>query len=619
MAKNKSTQDKSFLGKIFGFMWRALAILYGLFMLLSLFLVPVTVYFLVAANGPPEVEQDTALVWAPRGDLIEQRQGAAGLELLEEFLAPRDHETVVYDLVKALDKATDDARIQTAFLKLDEMGAANAGQLQDLAAAINRFRKSGKRVVAWSPSYTQAQYYLAAQADEIYLDPLGFVFLEGYGVYHNYFKEALDKLGVTINVFRVGEYKSFVEPFTRNDMSPEARAANRAWLESLWKTYKQNVADARQMQPEDLENYIASFGEKLTGNGGDAAAVARDAGLVNEVVTIEALREKMRARVGEDEEHGSFRQINNSEYLRAVEAESVLPSNDSKIGVVVVEGAIIDGESARGSAGGDTVARLISQVRRDDHAAALLLRVNSPGGSLFASEVIRREVAAMRAAGKPVVVSMAGVAASGGYWIAMDADKILAQPNTITGSIGVFGIVPTVNEPLSKLGIHTDGLGTTELSGALRLDRPLSPEIKTILQSGVNHGYSEFVNRVADARGIAPDAVDRIAQGRVWSGADAARLGLVDQMGGMREAIALTAELAGLQADGYQLQTMRQPSDWSSMFDFFSLKIDAGWLSGLRSLLPSDPAFSWIQTGLNDPRGIYAHCFCETAASDYRP
>ncbi len=611
-------KQKSGLGRFFGFLWRALAIVYGLFMFLSLFMLPIFVYFLVASNGPPEVEQDTALVWAPVGNLIEQRTSDAATEIVGQLFAPQDQETVVYNLVKSLDKAASDPRIQMAFLKLDEMGAAGAGQLQDLAEAINRFKQSGKRVVAWSPTYNQSQYYLAAQADEVYLDPLGFVFLEGYGVFNPYFKEALDKLGVKINVFRVGEYKSFVEPFTRNDMSPQARAANRAWLNSIWTTYKEKVAPARQLDPAALESYIATFDQALVENNGDAAQVALKAGLVTQILPLEAVHEKMRERVGKDDEHGSFRQINNYDYLRAVAAEANAPG-DSKISMVVVEGPIVDGESSRGSVGGDTIARLISDVRRDDHAAALLLRVNSPGGSLFASETIRREVELTRDAGKPVVVSMAGVAASGGYWISMDADKILAQTNTITGSLGVFGIVPTVSEPLKKLGIHTDGLGTTELSGALRVDQPLSPQVKRILQSGIEHAYSEFITKVAEARGMSVAAVDRIAQGRVWSGADAERIGLVDAFGGLPEAIAQAAELAGLQPDDYELEIKRQPTQWGEWLNFFSSRISTQWLAQWSSLLPESPVFNWISSGLNDPRGIYAHCFCEPAAADSRP
>lgn len=596
-------------------------IVYGALILLSLIIVPVGVYLLFSANAPPKIEQGVALVWAPVGNLVEQDNSSIGGAVVQQFLGRHDQDTVVYNLVESLDKASSDPRIKMVFLKLDEMGAASSGQLQDLASAIDRFKKTGKKVVAWAPTYDQAQYYLASQADQVYMDPMGYVFIQGYGVYHNYYKDALDKLGIKINVFRVGEYKSFVEPFTRNDMSPQARAANRAWLDSLWTTYKDEVAPPRKLKPEDIDNYIATFDKKLTAASGDTAMVAKDAGLVDQIMPLSEVRKKMSAQVGADKDTGSFRQVNNYDYMRAVNAHAKAPRTDSKIAVVVVEGAIVDGESTRGTAGGDTIARLIAKVRRDDHASALLLRVNSPGGSIFASEEIRREVEQTRAAGKPVVVSMAGVAASGGYWISMNADKIVAQPNTITGSIGVFGIVPTFSEPLNKLGIHTDGLGTTPLSGALRPDLPLSPEVKSILQHGVDHAYSDFINRVAAARGMSPAAVDRIAQGRVWSGADAKRLGLVDQMGSMRDAVALTAKLAGLKPDDYKLQSVREAGRWDSFVGEFTpkLKLKTQLAANLRAVLPDHSALDWLLRGFNDPRGLYAVCFCEPTPANSRP
>lgn len=614
MAKRESVFSRTFR-----LIWRTVAVVYGLLMLGTLLLVPVVLYFVL--SGPAaHVDKDIALVWAPVGDLKEQRTHDVRNVVMEQLTSQRAQETVVRDLVKSLDAAADDPRIKMAFLKLDEMGSASAGQLQDLAAAIGRFKQSGKKVVAWSPTYDQAQYYLAAQADEVYLDPLGYVFLEGYGVYRKYFKDALDKLGVEINVFRVGQYKSFVEPFTRNDMSPAARAANRAWLNSLWQTYKASVAPPRDLKPEAIASYINGFDTQLANAAGDAAEVALKAGLVDKLATLEDIRDAMRKQVGTDEDHGSFRQINNVEYLRAVERDAKPPRTDSKIGLVVIEGALVDAPGVAGAADGETIARQIARARRDDHTAAVVLRVNSPGGSIFASERIRREVALTRQAGKPVVVSMAGVAASGGYWISMNADQIWAQPNTITGSIGVFGIVPNFTQPLRKIGIHTDGLGTTELTGALRPDRPMSEQAKRILQTGIEHAYNEFTRKVADARGMSVEAVDRIAQGRVWSGDDAQRIGLVDKMGGFSQAIDAAASLAGLQPGDYELHNMRQPAGWrTALLDLFSLHADVSLLPDWLGRLASDQTFNWLRNGLSDPRGIYAYCFCEPSPADSRP
>lgn len=608
------------LGGFFRLIWRVAAGIYALLILVFLLAVPVSAYLLFFGGSGVTVEDNVALVWAPTGDLIEQSDMAAPDALVRDLIRGPEPQSVVRDLVEALDRAAGDDRITLAFLKLDQLGAASAGQLQDLTDAIDRFRESGKRVVAWSPSYNQAQYELAAHADHVYLDPMGYVFIDGYSVYRKYFAEGLDKLGVDINVFRVGEYKSFVEPFLRNDMSPPARAANRAWLESLWKVYLNEITGVRELTSADIEGYVTKFDSKLAEAGGDAAAMAKAAGLVDEIASLEATREAMREIVGTDDEHGSFRQINHFQYLSATESAQPEPRTENRIGLVVVEGPIVDGESMRGAAGGETVAKLVAEARRDDSVAALLLRVNSPGGSVYASERIRREVALTREAGKPVVVSMAGTAASGGYWISMNADQIWAQPATITGSIGVFGIIPTYGKPLAELGIHTDGVGTTPLSGALRGDRPLSPMVKRIIQSGIEHTYDQFIGRVAEARDMQKTAVDEIAQGRVWSGADAQRIGLVDSLGGFEQALTATAELAGLQPGDYDLKPIRPPSNWQALMrQLLSSRAGLGFLPDWITRLPTDPAFDWLRHGLTDPRGFYAHCFCELAPADGRP
>ncbi len=607
----------SFLRRFFGGIWRTLVVLYALVLLVVMLIVPVGMYFFFFSSPTITVPDNSALVWAPTGDLVEQRSGVSSV--FGQMVAGPRPVTVVRDLIETLERAATDERIELAFLKLDELGAAQPGQLQDLARAIDDFKQSGKPVVAWSPSYNQAQYMLGSHADTIYLDPLGYVFLEGYGVFRNYFAEALDTLEIQINVFRVGEYKSFVEPFTRNDMSAQARAANLTWLNSLWDTYKTSVTQARAYPPEAIADYIDGFATTLESMDGDAAQVARSAGLVDRVAPLNVVRDDMREQVGTDPRHGSFRQISGRDYLRATEEAQPVPQSDSEIALVVVEGAIVNGESVGGGAGGETIARLIAQARRDANVSALVLRVNSPGGSITASERIRREVELMRAAGKPVVASMAGVAASGGYWISMNASQIWAEPSTITGSIGVFGIVPTINEALNELGVHTDGVGTTQLSGALRIDRPLSEPVETILQAGVEHGYELFITKVAEARNMRIEAVQQIAQGRVWSGADAARIGLVDELGGFGAAVDAAAQLAGLAEGGYTLDVQRPPGSWrAALMQFLSGHAQAGFLPDWLSTLARSSELAWLRTGLNDPRGLYAHCFCEISSAGAR-
>lgn len=619
MASRNSDKRDSLIVRLLRGIWRTLTVAYAVISILLLLVVPLVLYIALFGGPRVTVEEGIALVWAPTGDLVEKSTRSVPDALIRRVTEERRHESVVRDLVDALDHAADDDRIELAFLKLDELGGASPGQLQDLTAAIRRFRESGKEVVAWAPAYDQAAYLLAAQADTVYLDPLGYVFLEGYGLYRQYFREALGKLGVEINVFRVGEYKSFVEPFTRNDMSPEARAANRAWLESLWQTYRRDTASSRGLEPDAITAYIEGFGDTLQEFAGDAARAALNAGLVDKLATVEEMRADMSELVGRDTRHGSFRQIFHRDYLRAARAEEAPPRTDSRIGLVVIDGPIVDGESVSGAAGGETVARMISRVRRDDHMAALVLRVNSPGGSVFASERIRREVALLRESGKPVIVSMAGVAASGGYWIAMNANRIWAQPATVTGSIGVFGIVPTFGGSLEKVGVHTDGLGTTSLAGAFRLTKPLSPEARQILQSGVEHTYNRFIREIAEARDMGIDAVDRVAQGRVWSGADAVRIGLVDELGGLHEAVAAAADAAGLRSGDYALEPVRPADDWRArLLDLLSIEAGGTWLPDWLARLSEDPTLRWLHHGLNDPRNLYAHCFCELDVSPGR-
>lgn len=604
------------LTRMFRALWRLIMLIHLLILIAVFVVVPLGVYYAFFYHPPVTVEQGTALVWAPTGNLVEQDDRGGVGALVGSVISEPERQSVVRDLVDALDRARHDDRIKLVFLKLDRLGAAQPGQIQDLDAAIDRFKQSGKRVVAWSTSYNQAQYELASHADTIYLDPMGYVFLPGYGVYRNYYKDALGKLGVHINVFRVGKYKSFVEPYTRNDMSPAARTANLAWMNSLWSIYTRTVTAQRKLSPAALKDYIDHFADHLQQDDGDAARMALQAGLVDKVATLDQVRKDMRARVGTDQSTGSFRQINQSDYLDATESGQAAVGGD-RVALVVVEGDIIDGESVPGSAGGETVARLIAAARRDNRVKAVLLRVDSPGGSITASERIRREVVATRKAGKPVVVSMSGMAASGGYWISMNANQIWAEPSTITGSIGVFGIIPTFSGTLNKLGIHSDGVGTTPLSGALRLDRPLSPATQSFIQAGIEHAYNLFVGKVAQARHMDESAVRQIAQGRVWSGADAARNGLVDKLGDFTQAEKAAAGLAHLSTGQYRLEVMQPPADWhGALHRLLSAHARAEWAPAWLGAVSDDGALSWLRHGLDDPRGLYARCFCQLSSGN---
>ncbi|MGH8446686.1 MAG: signal peptide peptidase SppA, partial [Solimonas sp.] len=465
----------------------------------------------------------------------------------------------------------------------------------------------------------QAHYYAAAQADEIVLDPMGSLTIEGFSSYNNYFKDGLDKLGVDVHVFRVGEYKSAVEPFTRNDMSPDARAANLDWLGDLWKDYGKGVGEGRKLAATAADDYVRKFSAGLDEHGGDAAAYAKATGFVTSVETLGEFRKRMAAQVGFDDDNGSFKQIHYLDYLSAVDRETEknkkASGGKSTIALVVVQGEIVDGSGQIGQAGGDAVSDLLDEARRDEDVSAVVLRVNSPGGSVWASEQIRRAVQSLKADGKPVVASMSTVAASGGYWVSMDADKIYAHNSTVTGSIGIFGMIPTVDRGLAKLGIHTDGVGTTPLAGTLRLDRPLSPEVGHIIQAQIDKGYRDFIGGVAKARDIPVEKVNEIARGRVWSGEHAKSLGLVDEIGGLEDAADAAAKLAGLEDGAYELEEMSPKRDFASEFlSRFSGEARFAWmpastLGWLRTLSAKTDIERYL-SAFNDPRNMYAQCFC---------
>ncbi|EAR21813.1 signal peptide peptidase SppA [Nitrococcus mobilis] len=600
--------------RIFTTLWHLIVVAWRALIVLFVLLFLAIVFFAIKGPPAPQVGDNVALVWAPQGSVVEHSEFEPGV-LLRRFMEEKPQQTPLRDLLVALRRGASDSRITLAVLQLDELQQAGMAQLQELGGAIRDFRASGKKVIAYAQSYTQLQYYLAALADKVYLDPLGAVLLQGFGVYQHYFRDALDELGVKVHVFRVGQYKAAVEPFMRNDMSPQARRENLIWLHTLWDVYKSDVAHSRGLPPSAIDRYIDNLPVELAAHDGDTAALARSAGLVDKLVTPAELRAELASIVGEDLQTGGFRQINNPDYLQA---SGGLQADDQpgKVGLITMEGPIADGESRPGIVGGDTIAQQIRDARRDHGIAALILRVNSPGGSATASEVVRREVAATRQAGKPVVVSMSAVAASGGYWAAMNANQIWAQASTLTGSIGIFGLLPNVQTTLEKLGIHPDGVGTHALTGALRADRPLSPEGARLVQLVIEQGYQRFIHRVAQARGMSVEAVDRIAQGRVWSGRDAKRLGLVDHLGGLGQAAEAAAALAGLPKNRFMLvpipttQSLRERV--LQRFVALAQRLDAkpwpisDWLVWLIPLPDETLPLAWLQ----DPKAAYAYCPC---------
>ncbi len=584
---------------------------------------------IAAWRGRPKVPDGAALVVKPEGTIVEQVSFADPIERLVSQSAGVGgvtKETLLKDLLDAIRAAKDDRRIKAIYLDVDDMAGAGMTKLRDLRAALADFKKSGKRVVAYTDGCLQSQYYLAAQADELFLHPQGMVLLEGFGRWRNYYKEGLDRYGIEMHVFRVGEYKSAVEPYLRNDMSPEAKEMAQDFYGDLWRGYLADVSAARKVDPGYITAAIDAMPERLRAAGGSMAKMALETKLVDKLAQRDEVRKRMIELVGADAEKKTFRQIGVEAYLQAKGGDRTgVATRGKAVAVVVARGSILDGTQPAGTIGGDSTARLLRRAREDDAVKAVVLRVDSPGGSVFASEIIRRECELVRQAGKPLVVSMGSVAASGGYWISTASDEIWAAPETITGSIGIFGLFPTIDVPLARyLGVHTDGVGTTRFSDVLRPDRPMDPALADVFQQAINEGYEEFLSRVAQARKMPREQVDRIARGRVWSGEDAKGLGLVDQLGGLDQAIESAAKRAKLEK-GYRVWYVEKEKSFRERLmsmlaaRVLDVAVAAGWVSE-----PSPSASARSVAGRlrdlradverlsrwNDPRGIYAHCLC---------
>jgi protease-4 len=531
------------------------------FLHLVLLLVLFGVLLAAGQSELPFVPDSAALVLSPQGYLVEEVSGDPLDRALSRATGSDRSETRIRDLVDVVDEARDDDRIQALVLDLEGLEGAGLPLLQDLAQSIRWFRESGKKVYAHGEAFTQRQYFLAAQADEVYLDPMGYVLIEGYGYFRTYFRGTLDKLAVDINVFKAGTHKSAPDEWMRTDMSAEDREDARVWVGALWDAYKSDVGAARDLDPSMIQAYADEAAAGVRATGGDLAQYALARGLVDGLKTRREFEEIVAEVAGEDEDTG-YTAVDWQGYLPYVRSERALRRHGGDtVAVIVASGEILDGEHSSGTVGGDSLSQLLRDAKNDDDFAAVVLRIDSPGGSIMASEIIRREVAALRDSGKPIVASMGTVAASGGYYIAMDADRIFAAPATITGSIGVFAVIPTFQRTLGKVGVTNDGFGTTVLAGQSDLDRELGPDTKQILQATIEHAYRTFVAKVADSRNRRREEIESLAQGRVWTGADARAAGIVDELGGVDEAIAEAAKLAGLE-DDYDVEWIEQELSW---------------------------------------------------------
>lgn len=610
-----------FIAGFFKWTWRLLNFVRE--MVLNLFfiflvLVGVGIWMQIGSGSNSEQTARGALLLDISGVIVDKpstnhRLGALGRQLFGAS-SDRLQENSLFDIVNTIRQAKDDRNITGIVLDLKNFTGADQPSMHYIGKALREFRDSGKPVFAVGENYSQGQYYLASFANKIWLSPQGQVDLHGFATNGLYYKTLLDKLKVSTHVFRVGTYKSAVEPFIRDDMSPAAREADSRWIGELWQNYLNTVSANRQISLQQLFPGAQAIIDGLTRVGGDTAKYALDHKLVDALASSADVEKALTKQFGWSKTENNYRAISYYDYSLKTPAD-----NGGTIAVIFANGAIMDGEETPGNVGGDTTASQIRDARLDPQVKAIVLRVNSPGGSVNASEIIRAELAAAKAAGKPVVVSMGGMAASGGYWISTPANYIVASPSTLTGSIGIFGVINTVEDSLSSIGVHSDGVSTSPLAD-ISMTKALSPEVQQMMQLSIEYGYKRFITLVAEARKRTPEQIDKIAQGHVWTGEDAKANGLVDSLGDFDDAVAKAAELAKLKQwhlDYYQ----DEPTVFDMVMDSMTGSVRAMLPEAIQAMLPA-PLVSAANTmkaegdklaAFNDPQNRYA--FCLTCAN----
>ena len=615
------TARPGLIRRFFGGLWRALDFSRRLVLnLLFLLIVAVLLFGWFSSDKPPRLQPDTALVLNIQGDVVEEYTVGAQEAAIAEALGRDRFETRMRDILAVLDGAARDPQVTRVVLVLDDMDSAGLASLREIGAAVERVRGSGKPVVAWGESYTQAQYFLAAHADEVYLHPAGALLIRGVGGNRTYYKDLLDKVGVKVNTFQAGRYKSFGEPFTRTGPTPEAQEADAYLYNGLWSTWIADVERSRKLKAGSVMAAINDLPQRLQAVGGDIAQLAANEKLVDGLKRRDEFRalmiERGAPRSADDAE--TFRQISMYSYLRYVDTRATGPA----IGIVVAQGEILDGDERKGTVGARAAVELIQRARQDDDIKALVVRVDSPGGSASASELIREQLELTRKAGKPVVVSLGDVAASGGYWIAMGGDEVVADAATITGSIGVFALVPNFAGTMEKVGVHSAGAGTTWIAGATDLTQPLDKRLAEVIEASIGHTYRGFLDVVATNRKSTPEKINEVAQGRVWTGSQAKERGLVDELGGMDLALKSAARRAGL-GESYRVEYIEHaPRGIDRYLSLFfgqlgaALRDDLGWDGLARALAGSLPAHApqelrMVLQAREHPTRSLAYCFCD--------
>jgi protease-4 len=574
----------------------------------------VTVFVVAFSTGmkdsaPEPLPEKAALLIAPSGPLVED---AAPVDPISAFIN-QDYEqpALLNDVVRAIRWAAADDRITSLVMDLENLAGPSTSQTVEISAAIAEFKAAGKSVVAFGDFYSQAHYLLASQADHVMLHPEGGMFLEGFSVYRSYLRSFLEKVRVTMHVFRAGENKSAVEPYLRDDMSDSEREVVSRWLNGLWSTYTDLAESGRELPAGAMNTFIASFPDQLAASSNDLGQTMLDAGWVDALADHAQMDEALAEWVGVTDEDGFAEMVTFKRYVDDIKSQRAIEQEGLPlIAIIPVEGTLVPGDSEEGMAGSDTIIGYIDTALEAEDLAAIVLRVNSPGGSVFASDLIRRKLSEATEADIPVIVSMGSVAASGGYWISAEADEIWALPTTITGSIGAFSAFPTIEGIVDYIGVTVDGVGTTPLAGEASLNRGLSPEMASIVQALANGAYEDFIELVANGRDMSEEAVQRVAEGLVWTGAEASQIGLVDKVGGLDAAVAAAAELAGVE-EWRTGRTTVPPSFESVLLEELSRSLGAsvmapgGWLG---SLVESFKPVVRSLSSLRDPMHVYAQC-----------
>lgn len=583
-----------------------------------LFLIMIFLSF-IGANVPKPLPEKFALTIAPSGVLVDQKTYVDPISLMMADENQKEAETLVRDLVESIQYAANDKHVTHIVLQLSRLQGGGISKMNDIGQALTEFKKSGKKIIAVSENYSQDQYYLATFADEILMHEMGALELTGFARYMNYYKSALDSLGINIHAFRSGKYKDFLEPYLRDNMSDESREHNAEWINQLWNQFTQQVETSRQLSAGSVNDFINNMDAHMLLASGNSAKLALEKKLVDQALPRQGLETYLQTTIGKGQDKQTYASASVKDYLFHQRAKPKLSNN--KVAVIVASGNIVDGYQPEGTIGGENMVELLRQVRDDKDIKALVIRIDSGGGSAFASEIIRSEIISLREQmGEkkyPVYISMGSVAASGGYWMATAGDQIWAQPTTITGSIGVFGAFPTLENSLKKIGISTDGVGTTDLAGDMRLDRPLSEKASKVIQANVDNIYQRFIHLVADSRKQTPEQIDAIAQGHVWTGSTAKDIGLVDNLGSLQDvidAIAKDADLKDYKVEFVQRTLSPKEEFFRSLSESASIPAPTNLLNNFSSLQFLNQFQSLTKPlqdiqQMQDPQGVYVKCF----------